>query len=303
MIISAGCILWSATTLASAFAHKFWQLLVPRIFLGVFESACSPPAYSLIADYFPADYRTTANAVYSLGIYIGGGLSSLSLIMITSVGWRWTFIIVSLIGIASGVILLIFVREPKRGGFDTVKKVVPTNQESPIILTLKAMSELFTNPTCRNVTIAASFRFIGGFAIGYYHEKYLVGVYPDQQTTFSWMNASILSVGGFLSQFIGGILSDKYEVPSNYMAKAWVCIGGSLLGVPTMALCCFSNVRDLKNEPGHLTNGPYFYLAMAGLALEYLTAESWGAPAIAMLQNTISAKNRGFCKSHLLTDF
>jgi hypothetical protein len=79
-------------------------------------------------------------------------------------------------------------------------------------LTLKALGEIVTNPTARYVTIAACFRFIGGFAIGYYHEKYIVGVYPDYQTTFSWMNASILSIGGFLSQFIGGIISDKYEV-------------------------------------------------------------------------------------------
>jgi hypothetical protein len=69
------------------------------------------------------------------------------------------------------------------------------------------------------------------------------------------------------------------------MAKAYVCIVGSLLGVPTMALCCFSNVHN---------TGSYFYLCMTGLAFEYLAAECWGAPAIAMLQNTISAKNRGF---------
>jgi MFS family permease len=118
MIISFGCILWSLTTLASAFASNFLGLLFPRIFLGIFESACSPPAYSLIADYFPTDYRTTANAVYSLGIYIGGGLSSLSLILITSVGWRWTFIIVAICGVGSGAVLLIFVREPKRGGME-----------------------------------------------------------------------------------------------------------------------------------------------------------------------------------------
>ena len=83
------------------------------------------------------------------------------------------------------------------------------------------------------------------------------------------MNASILSIGGFLSQFIGGIISDKYEESSGYMAKAYVCIYGSILGCPTIALCTLYNTN--------------FYAAMAGLALEYLFAESWGAPNIAML--------------------
>lgn len=53
------------------------------------------------------------------------------------------------------------------------------------------------------------------------------------------------------------------------MIKAWVCIGGSILGCPTIALCTLFNTN--------------FYVAMTGLALEYLFAESWGAPAIAML--------------------
>ena len=190
--------------------------------------------------------------------------------------------------------MFIVVREPKRGGNDKKEKST-VRQESPVILLLRALAEIFVNPTARNVTIAGCFRFIGGFAIGYYHEKYLVGVYPKLQNDFSWMNASILSIGGFLSQFIGGILSDRYEVSSGYMVKAWVCIGGSILGVPTMAMCCFSNVKTPHGEDWHHYQ-KYFYIAMSGLALEYLVAESWGAPAIAMLQNTISAKNRGFCK-------
>jgi sugar phosphate permease len=267
------------------------------MFLGIFESACSPPAYSLIADYFPAQYRTTANAVYAFGIYIGGGLSSLSLIIITSVGWRWAFIIVAVIGILSGVIMFIVVREPKRGGLD--KKMVTRDPnvklESPLVLMLRALAEIFINPTARNVTIAGCFRFVGGFAIGYYHGKYITTVYPKLQDEFSTINAVILSIFGFVSQMIGGILSDKYELKSNYMVKAWVCIGGSLLGVPTMAICCFSNVKTPAGGD-YRQYEAYFYIAMAGLALEYLVAESWGAPAIAMLQNTISAKNRGFCK-------
>ena len=45
----------------------------------------------------------------------------------------------------------------------------PVVEESPIVLTFRALAEIFTNPCARNATIAASFRFIGGFAIGYYH--------------------------------------------------------------------------------------------------------------------------------------
>ena len=70
------------------------------------------------------------------------------------------------------------------------------------------------------------------------------------------------------------------------MIKSYVCIGGSLLGIPTILLCCLSQ----KN----------FGLAMTGLALEYLFAESWIGPAITMVLNTVSPENKGFAVSAFL---
>jgi MFS family permease len=39
------------------------------------EASLSPSAYSLIADYFPPHRRGFALGIYSMGIYIGSGLS------------------------------------------------------------------------------------------------------------------------------------------------------------------------------------------------------------------------------------
>jgi MFS family permease len=64
------------------------SLFIFRVGLGVFESACNPAAYSLIADYFHPSVRTTANSVYSLGIYIGGALSSISTLIINGAGYE-----------------------------------------------------------------------------------------------------------------------------------------------------------------------------------------------------------------------
>ena len=118
MLLGIAAILWSACTALSALAYNFWQILLPRIGLGFFESACNPPAYSLITDYFPPEMRTRANSIYSFGIYIGGGLSSLTGVLTTNVGWRLTFLIVGIIGGAFGVLCVLFVLEPKRGRYE-----------------------------------------------------------------------------------------------------------------------------------------------------------------------------------------
>lgn len=70
------------------------------------------------------------------------------------------------------------------------------------------------------------------------------------------------------------------------MTKAYVCMGGSLLGIPTILMTTLSN----KN----------FYVAITGIALEYFFAESWIGPAITMVLNTISSKNKGFAVSAFL---
>lgn len=75
-LIAWGLGLWSLMTLLSGFAPNFPTLALARMGVGIGEAACSPAAYSLIADLFPRERRGTALGVFSLGIYIGIGLST-----------------------------------------------------------------------------------------------------------------------------------------------------------------------------------------------------------------------------------
>jgi predicted MFS family arabinose efflux permease len=62
-----------------------------------------------MADYFHPKVRTKATSIYSLGIYLGGALSSITGLMISGVGWRTSFLIVGCIGVGAGVLGLIFI--------------------------------------------------------------------------------------------------------------------------------------------------------------------------------------------------
>ena len=72
---------WSVMTMASAFTYNFWEVLLPRIGFSFFEAACIPVSVSLINDYFEHDMRGRANSMFAFGIYLGGGLSSLTLLI------------------------------------------------------------------------------------------------------------------------------------------------------------------------------------------------------------------------------
>jgi len=130
-LISLGLALWSAMTAISGFSRSGMQLTVARIGVGVGEATASPAAYSLISDFFPQRLRATALAIYSSGLFIGGGLSLLIGGLIVEqwnaaypsggplglVGWQAAFMAVGL----PGVLLALWVatiREPIRGAID-----------------------------------------------------------------------------------------------------------------------------------------------------------------------------------------
>src|SRR5512145_996272 len=52
-IIAVGLFLWSAMTACSGLARNFLHLALARVGVGVGEAAGSPPAHSLLSDYFP----------------------------------------------------------------------------------------------------------------------------------------------------------------------------------------------------------------------------------------------------------
>lgn len=127
-LMTAGLAVWSAFTALSGFAKNFATLSVARIGVGVGEATASPSAYSLISDWFPKKMRATALAIYSSGLYIGGGVSLLIGGAIVEnwnkayptnppldlAGWQAAFIIVGLPGLL--LALLVFtLREPLRG--------------------------------------------------------------------------------------------------------------------------------------------------------------------------------------------
>jgi MFS family permease len=110
-------------------AGSIWVIFVCRFMVGVFQAACNPPAYSIIADNFHPSVRTRATSIYSLGIYIGGALSSLTGLMISGVGWRLSFAIIGGIGVVAGVIGLFLLKEPPRGAFDVKKTEFPDSAQ------------------------------------------------------------------------------------------------------------------------------------------------------------------------------
>jgi MFS family permease len=131
-IITLGVLFWSLMTCLCGLARGFASLFVMRAGVGIGEAALSPPAYSLLGDYFSADTLPRAMAVYTLGITIGGGLAymiggsayeffvGLDTVELPGVGvirpWQLTFFAVGVPGFLVVALLILLVKEPPRVG-------------------------------------------------------------------------------------------------------------------------------------------------------------------------------------------
>jgi MFS family permease len=129
-LIAAAVGIWSVFTAAQGLAQNYWQLLAYRIGVGVGEAGCSPPAHSMLADYYPANERATALGIYSLGIpigilfgfFVGGWMNEWF-------GWRVAFFVVGIPGIVLALVIRFTVREPDRGMSET-RVTAPGSQPS-----------------------------------------------------------------------------------------------------------------------------------------------------------------------------
>ena len=132
-LLSIGLALWSTMTALSGFAYNQLTLSLARMGVGIGEATASPTAYSLISDYFPKRQRATALAIYSSGLYLGGGVSLLIGAKIGQmwnaaypgggplglVGWQAAFLAVGLPGLLMAL-WVATLREPVRGAMDGV---------------------------------------------------------------------------------------------------------------------------------------------------------------------------------------
>lgn len=128
-IIMIGITVWSMMTTLCAGVVNYFQFFLVRMGVGVGESTLSPSAYSIIADLFPKNKLATAMSVFSMGIFLGGGLATLigsgivaklptdGMISIPIFGeifpWQMIFLYVGIPGLIVTV-LLFTVTEPSR---------------------------------------------------------------------------------------------------------------------------------------------------------------------------------------------
>jgi predicted MFS family arabinose efflux permease len=118
-IIATAVLFWSAATAACAVIGNFIELLLCRVAVGMGEAGSQPPTVSLAADLFPRDRRASAMSLIMLGTPAGTLLgATVGGAVAGAWGWRAAFLALGIPGLVTGLIVLLLLREPRRGLVD-----------------------------------------------------------------------------------------------------------------------------------------------------------------------------------------
>ena len=242
-IIAAGLVAWSAFTALCGLAKNFWQMLLWRTGVGVGEAALSPSAYSLITDYFPKEKLATAISVYSMGIYIGAGMSYLLggiIVRLASakeawilplVGavrpWQVIFLAVGLPGLLVAL-LMYTVREPVRRGIVKHASGIPFAQVFAYILENKWTF------LCHNVGFGLL--SLASYASGAWVPEYFRRTHHWDIPTTGLVYGSMVMVFGSLGIVGAGRIADAMRARGTRQANMLVGMCIALASVPVNIL-------------------------------------------------------------------
>jgi MFS family permease len=281
-IITLGLALWSAMTAASGLARSFTQLAAARIGVGIGEAACSPPAHSLIADYFPPERRATALSIYAMGIHVGIMFGYLAGGWIDEFfGWRTAFFVVGLPGLGLAVLLRLSVREPPRGHSEGVK----TAGDAPGLR--ESFEILWRLRSFRQLSLAGAFMSFAGYGVAIWAPVFLVRVHGMGTGEIGTWLGLITGFAGPLGAFLGGWLTDRFG-PRDARWYGWLPAVAALGALP------FAVFFLLWPDPR---------AALLVSIFSTLIGAMWLGPTFATVQSLVGLRMRSMASAILLFVF
>ncbi|MFU8814313.1 MAG: spinster family MFS transporter, partial [Pseudomonadales bacterium] len=241
---------------------------------------CSPPAHSLIADYFPPEQRASALSIYALGIPIGSILGLLAGGWVAEFyGWRTAFFVVGVPGVLLAIAFKLSIREPIRGMSDAAAPVA--GEQPPLGATIRT---LLSNRTMVHLAMGGGLTAFVGYGLGQWLPAMFIrlhGLGVGETATYFGL---VLGVASAVGTLIGGAIADRFA-GRDRRVYAWLPAAGVLVAFP------FFVVGLLLDQP---------YVAIVVLITPYLLNSLWLGPVFGTIQNLAPMRMRALASAVLL---
>lgn len=284
-IITATAIAWSVAVALCGVVGSFIELLLIRIIVAVGEAGCTPPANSLIAEYFTRSERPRAAAIYGLGgpvacvvgYFLAGWLSDLY-------GWRGMFMVLGAPGLGLAALAWFTLREPRRSKCPLRSASPSPHPRVPSQPSLmEVCATLWSIPTFRNVLFCLSVLSFFMWGLFQWQPTYIMRTFSlSSAQTGNWFALSY-GCGGILGSYLGGALASRYAAQDESLQLRVLTLTMAVAGVLSFCIYLAPTYESAFALTGMyllatmMANGPVFAM------IQTLTPEHMRATSIALV--------------------
>ena len=208
-IVAVACGLWSLATMACGFAGQFWQLLIARMSVAVGEAGGMAPSISIVSDLYPPKQRSFMISLFMMGPHLGVLIGlALGGWIAQHYGWRATFIWFGVPGLLLAALVYLFVREPRRGGFETAEAMAQI-QQLPTESMWTQVRRLLSVTAFRRLAFACGFAGLAGYGYGIWTPSFLVRTHGMGMAQAGLLFGVASGVGAVAGALFSGWLCDR----------------------------------------------------------------------------------------------
>ena len=266
-VILGGLYVWSLITGLTAHCTKVWQFMLVRGAEGLGETFYMPASMAMISDYHGPSTRSRAIGLHQTSIYAGTiGGSALAGWMALRFGWWSPFWVLAVAGMTLGIVVQLFIREPRRNQGEQAERGEPTSDAPPPSLPVGVFLAQFIRTPTAVLLITA---FFGANMVGFVFLTWM----PTFLTEKWGLNLALAGLGAtvFIQVFsmvgavLGGVVADRWS-RSRAEARILVQSIAVFLGVPFVFLCGYTR------DPWHLVIAMSLFGLSKGVYDSNLTA-------------------------------
>jgi predicted MFS family arabinose efflux permease len=255
-LLAALLAIWSALVAFAGSANSFMALVLTRVGIGAADAGGQPCSVSIISDLYPTQRRASAVAIFFVGVPLGMASGFIvGAIVAGQLGWRTAFYVAAAPGVLLTILLLLLVKEPKRGASDGLQE---TKDNAP--------------------PLSETFAFMRSQKSLVYLMAASVLVTASSSAMMSWIGSLLVRVHGLSLENVGLLTG--------------LCMGGfGAIGTLVFGwVADRQGAKDMRNQPRMMAIAAAV-IAISGTAVSLLPTVIGAAISLALFASMVAGLN------------
>lgn len=220
-VLMVSVLMWSIFTALTGAVWSLASMIAIRFVFGIGEGGFQPSSSKLISQTFPMDKRAWAMSI----MLSSGGIVSLivpllSAYMLTTIGWRISFVILGGIGFLITILYWAFIKLPENVKEEEIRSADEKQQG--------IFKQLLKTPLMLNLFIAYYSIYAINWGLATWLPTYLVNVRGLDLISLGWAQ-TIPGLAMIVAMFLAGYVIDRLPLGKEKIVGAVACVVVSVL--------------------------------------------------------------------------